>query len=270
MKIVIEYSLFVNLFINSFIIKIVGHFFKVKPKYWLVAAFVGAIVAVAMPYFRLPLLAQIAVEGLLAFGIMSMCFNLKPIKDFILMAITLFCITFLFGGACYAVQSKFGPLPLLAVCLICTAVYIFTRVIIWHHLRVKRLSAFVFEVEIDANGQRVCEQGYLDSGNVLYDPIVKKPIVLITYDVFAKIYKDVSLVSIMLKNVPLSKLEKGHYVKINSVSSGTAILVFSAQKLIVSAEGKRKEYDDVCLGLSMSGFEKSLGKNVLLHSEFAC
>ena len=111
------------------------------------------------------------------------------------------------------------------------------------------------------------EEGYLDSGNVLYDTITKKPIVLVTYDVFHKFYEDVSLMSLITKDVSSCSIKNGHYIKINSVGKGTIILIFTVDQLKV--EGDERMYKNVALGVSFSGFEKSFGKNVLLHCDFS-
>ena len=269
MQIVIEYSLLINFLINFFIIKSVGYVYKIRPKFIILASLVGASIAVALPYFNLKVWANIVVTMLLALAINLCCFDVKPLKKFLLTCLSFLGITFLFGGACFAVQSRFGGISLVAVLLICAVVYIIASFIFKHNNKVRRLAAFVYDVEIDANGQRIVEEGYLDSGNMLYDPIVKKPIVLINFEVFSKIYKDISYLSLFVKKVPVEKLEKGHYIKINSVACSSSILVFNAKSLVLKSAKEEKTFHDVCLGISLSGFEKSLGKNVLLHSEFA-
>ena len=99
---------------------------------------------------------------------------------------------------------------------------------------------------------------------MLYDTITKKPVILVTYDVFHKLYKNISLPSILTKTLDKSSIKNGHYIKINSIGSGTSLLVFTIDEMLV---GSDKSFKDVMVGLSFSGFEKSFGKKVLLHSE---
>ena len=129
------------------------------------------------------------------------------------------------------------------------------------------IETFSYSVKIRLGEKEVEEEGYLDSGNMLYDPITKKPIILITYEVFSKFYKDINYLSAFLKNVDVNKIHNGHYIKINSIASGTNILVFTADKIEVKKEEFLKSYENVAIGLSFSGFEKGCGRQVLLHSE---
>ena len=109
----------------------------------------------------------------------------------------------------------------------------------------------------------VYEEGYLDSGNVLYDSITKKPIILITFDVFNKLYQNINYINALTKNFDKSKVKDGHFIKINSITSGTSILVFTVDEIVLNSE---KSFKDVAVGLSFSEFDKSFGKKILLNS----
>ena len=113
------------------------------------------------------------------------------------------------------------------------------------------------------NENVIYEEGFLDSGNMLYDSITKKPIILITYDVFNKFYQNINYINAVTKNFDKSKVKDGHFVKINSIGSGTSILVFTIDEMQL---GNGKTFKDVSVGLSFSGFDKSFGKKILLHS----
>ena len=45
------------------------------------------------------------------------------------------------------------------------------------------------------------------------------------------------------------------------------MLIFTVDQIQIS--GDEREFKNVSLGLSFSGFEKSFGKNVLLHCDFS-
>ena len=109
------------------------------------------------------------------------------------------------------------------------------------------------------------EEGFLDSGNLLYDPITKKPVILISYDVFSKLYDNVNYLNAFMKKIDLKNFKNGHYIKLNTVASGTQILVFSVNNVLLEGQGVNKKYEDIMLGLSFSGFEKAFGKKILLH-----
>ena len=60
------------------------------------------------------------------------------------------------------------------------------------------------------------------------------------------------------------KVKNGHYIKVNSLSAGASMFVFSVEEAVV---GESRMVKEPMLGLSLSGFEKSFGRNILLHSE---
>ena len=127
----------------------------------------------------------------------------------------------------------------------------------------QRIKSFTYSVKIKANGKVVEESGYLDSGNVLLDEITKAPIILINFEVFQRLYQDISLVSLLAKQ-NLTQLNCAHYVKINSVGSGSKILAFVADEIQLNG---KKVFKNPTLALSFSGFEKSFKANVLLNSQ---
>ena len=109
----------------------------------------------------------------------------------------------------------------------------------------------------------IYEEGYLDSGNVLYDTITKKPIILVTFDVFNKLYQNINYINALTKNFDKSIIKDGHFIKINGVGSGTSILVFTIDEMLINND---KSFKDVAVGLSFSSFDKSFGKKILLNN----
>ena len=61
-------------------------------------------------------------------------------------------------------------------------------------------------------------------------------------------------------------LKNGHYINVNSAVKGGKMLVFSVEKMIIKNGEIEKSYENVCLGLSFSGFDKAMHSAVLLHS----
>lgn len=267
MEIIIELSLCINFIINAFIIRSTALFLKEKPRFWWLSSGIGAGVAVILPLFHIPAFLMILVEVFLSALMVSISFRFKTLKRFGIIYGSFLILTFVFGGGCYAMQEVFGQLPLLCVLVVAGVIYVVVTLIFRARNKARLIESFSFKVKLRSNGKAVEEEGYLDSGNMLYDPITKKPIVLITYDVFCKLYDDINYLSAYLKNVDTSKLCNGHYIKINSVASGSSILVFTADELEIVGENSR-HYKNISVGLSFSGFDKALGKRVLLHSEF--
>ena len=267
MQVEIEFSLFLNIILNFFIVKLTAKCVCEEEKFAFLSSFLGAIVALIMPIFNISQIANIFIQVLLSLAICFMVFPLN--KKFLLTFCIFLGFAFLFGGACLAVQNIFGTLPLLCVLAIGIICYIVACIVIKHQNRLKRLRQFSFKVNLFNGSQVLEEEGFLDSGNVLYDPVTKKPIILINFDIFCKLQPDINYMTAYLKKVDTKKLHNGHYVKINTVASGTSILVFTIDKVEIIEGEETRRFDDMAVGLTFSGFEKSLGKNILLNRELA-
>ena len=267
MTIDIELSLFVNLVLNSFILFLTGYFFKEKPKLWFLSSLIGAGIAIVMPGLYLPSYAKILAQVFLSFVMVSLSFDVKPLKKFVYSYITFLAMTFLFGGGCYALSSTFGTLPLVGVVAVGIVVFLSFKAVVFYRNRQNIIENFSFKVKITENGKEVEEEGFLDSGNLLYDPVTKKPVILINFDIFSKLYENIDYLNALLKKIDLSQLENAHYIKLSTVASGRQILVFSVGSLELVGQGLKKSFPHAMLGLSFSGFEKAFGKKILLHGE---
>ncbi len=267
MIIEIEFSLFINLTINFFILFLTALFLKEKAKFIWLSALVGGIIAVILPLFALPSYAKLLTQVFVSVLLVSVSFNFKSFKRFCQIYSVFLGLSFLFGGGCYAISSTFGQLPLLVVLAICLVIFLVSKSIFKMRLRQKHIEDFSFKVKIFNDGKLVEEEGFLDSGNLLYDPITKKPVVLINFDIFKKLYENTNYLSAYLKKTDLTTLNNAHYIKLSTIASGTQILVFSVGKVDICGNGVTKEYKNMMLGLTFSGFERSFGKNILLHGE---
>ncbi len=266
MEIIIELSLCINCILNAFIIRSTALFLKEKTRLWWLSAGLGAGVAVALPLFHLPAILHILVTALLAALLVSISFSFKTFKRFLLIYGSFLGVTFIYGGGCYALEQSVGELPLLCVLICASVIYIFATIILKIRNKARTVETFLYKIKLSSNGKTIEEEGYLDSGNMLYDPITKKPIILITFDVFTKFYEGIDYLNAYLKNVDTTLVTNGHYVKINSVASGSSILVFTADRLEIETNEHRR-FDNISVGLSFSGFDKALGRKILLHSE---
>lgn len=269
MKIYVELSLCINLVINFFIIKCTAKCINKKARFVFLASLLGSVIALILPIFNIGVIANLLIQIFLSFAICLLCFEVKPFKKFFVTYAIFFGFTFLFGGACYGISNIFGQLPLVCVLAVASVIYVISILIIKYQNKIKRLKQFSFKVALFSGDKKIEEEGFLDSGNVLYDPVTKKPIILITYDVFAKLKPEINYITAYSKKVDTKTLENGHYVKINTVASGTSILVFTADKVEIYEGEEKKDYQNVSLGLTFSGFDKALGRKILLHREFA-
>lgn len=263
MEILIEQTLLINCFQNVLILNLTSIFTKQKAKLPLLVSFFAGTFALITPLFNLKGLLNILFQFSVCMAIVSISFNFKSFKKFLYIFFSFYMFTFLLGGACFAFEQAVGQFPLFIVSIVSLILYFIVKFVIFYHNRLLRIKSFTFKVTIKANGQEIDEIGYLDSGNILIDNITKSPIVLINYDVFNKIYKNISLVSVIAKQID-KNVNCGHYLQVNSIGSGKKILVFVGEELILNNE---QVFKNPVFGLSFSGFEKSFNANILLNSQ---
>ena len=162
MTIDIELSLFVNLVLNSFILFLTGYFFKEKPKLWFLSSLIGATIALVMPGLYLPSYAKILAQVFLSLVMVSLSFDVKPLKKFVYRYITFLAMTFLFGGGCYALSSTLGSLPLVAVVGTSVVIFCAFKAVIFYRNRQKIIENFSFKVKIKAKDKEIEETASLE------------------------------------------------------------------------------------------------------------
>lgn len=267
MVIEIELSLFINFVVNFFILFLTALFFKEKARFIWLSALLGGVIAIIMPLFALPSFARLLNQVFVSVLLVSISFSFSSVKRFCQIYSVFLGLSFCFGGGCYCITANFGQLPLLVILAICFFIFIVAKSMLTLRLHLKHIENYSFKVKICDKGKVIEEEGFLDSGNLLYDPVTKKPVMLINFDIFKKLYEDANFLSTYLKKIDANDFSNGHYIKLSTVASGTQILVFSVGKVDISGNGIEKEYKNMMLGLSFSGFEQSFGKNILLHGE---
>ena len=207
------------------------------------------------------------------FLIVCTAFKTYSFKKLMLCFCTFLIVTFLMGGALLMFASALGntiisetgeifydvSLPMwLVLSTIC--ILFFTFMQIWRHIKKSTLkSEFVFDATLTNCEKQICVKAFMDTGNLLLDPISKKPVIFITYNNFKKLF-NVSLEEIMLKN---SKSVR--YIKTGSINASSDILVVNLEKLTLKQNKKTYLFNDIPLGLTFKKLEKQLNCSLLLN-----
>ena len=263
MTIVIEETLLICLVLNSFIIKLTAMFLKDRARLWLLSALIGSIISIMLPLFHIKVMLKLLIVIFSCSLLVCISFKFLNFKRFLAIFGVFVLTTFVFGGGCYAVESLIGSFPLFCVAIIAVVLYVIVRILLIYQQRRDKLQRFTYNVTIKDGDKVIYEEGYLDSGNVLYDTITKKPIILVTFDVFNKLYQNINYINALTKNFDKSIIKDGHFIKINGVGSGTSILVFTIDEMLINND---KSFKDVAVGLSFSSFDKSFRKKILLNN----
>lgn len=266
MEVVIEETLVINIFINFLLLKLTAFITKGKGRFFFLSSLFGSVISLVSPLFKMNFAIKLFLQIFTALLILLMAFKFKDIKNFIVKLAIFLLSTFAFGGCSLALENIVGKFPILIVCVVGLVVFLIVEIITKIINHQNCLKKFTYNLTLKDGDKVVCEEGYLDSGNVLYDTITKNPIILVNFDVFKKFYSNISYLSAVTKTLNSSSIKNGHYIKINSIGKGTTMLIFTIDELKI---GEDKFYKNATLGLSFSGFEKSFGKNVLLHCDYS-
>ncbi|MBO5395123.1 MAG: sigma-E processing peptidase SpoIIGA [Clostridia bacterium] len=263
MKIIVEYTFITSFVAHLLSIAVTEKIVKKASRFkWLAACF-GSAVSLIYPLFHMGIILKILLLIFTLSIVTLICFKYARFSLFLRDFGLVFLASCLFGGINEAMRGLIGDFHLLIACIVIFASYLVITLIHKSVEKANKIAQFTYKLKI-VDGKKVLEEeGYLDSGNVLCDSVTKKPIILITYDVFHKLYDDVSFIAAVTKSYDFKSFKNGHFEKINSVGGGNQILVFSVDELCIDEE---KSFKDVMLGLSFSGFEKSFGKSILLNS----
>lgn len=263
MKIIIELTLLVSFSCCIFVLSIVGKVVRVHPRFCFLGGLFGGCISLVYPLFDFGRWGVALFIGV-TLAVNLICFKYTTFKSYLERWLLICFLTFLFGGSCLAIENFFGKVSLFGVVGVSLVVYLISKWLILYRQRREIISKFTYKVILKDRGEELSLDGFLDSGNMLYDTITKKPIMLVDFEVFHKLYSNISYINVLTKSFDEKSVKNGHYIAVNSLSAGTRMLVFSVEEAFI---GENRRVKEPMLGLSLSGFEKSFGRNVLLHGE---
>ena len=152
-------------------------------------------------------------------------------------------------------SNKVQILLFFAIILYIFAIFKLTR-IIEKNRTIKKISA---KVSFYLKGKHIVLYGLIDSGNLLYDPLTRKPIVLVSKESLKKYFSKLEIENLLSACV--------RKIECDTISaSGYEIPIFKVEKFMLQSDE-----DDKCflcmIGLVNHNFEK--GKvDCLLHRDF--
>lgn len=266
MEIVVEYVLLENLLINLIILKTTALLTKEKGRLFFLSAFLGACFTVVMPILYLSTFGSFLIEAGLAILYVCLSFKFKTIKKFARLYLSYFVTTFLYGGVCFYFEGLFGIKSILILLSAVVFTFLIVKYLVKKLSRKRNVETFCFDVEIIQSGEKTQWKAFLDSGNLLFDPLTESPVSLINYKVFSTLYKDIQLEDIIKRSDKLKSLKFAHYINFNTLNKEDKILVFQVERLCI--EGK-KVLEKPTLGLSLKNFNQAFGTDIILHNNLA-
>ena len=260
----IEYVFLISVLLSYFTISLALKALNEKSSLKPVCVIFTSIVWSLVIIWAIKITNMLVIFGLTFVVNVLICFKVEKIKNFFVSFVIYLLSNFLFFGTVFLAKQMWNLSDIFVIVL--TAGLYIVLSFVCSVLNKKRIvKNFLLEVTIIDGENCTTEDAYYDSGNLLYDPITHDPICLISTKAFANLY-ELDPLSIFLKSYDVSKLKNNHYIQINSVTNKGKILVFNVDQVVVHGQGQDIVFENACVGLSMTEFEKAMKSSVLLHS----
>ncbi len=263
MEIVIEYVLIENLFIDLMIFKTTALVLKIKGRFYFLVSLFASVFALLLPIFHLGSIPSFFVKILFGILLTNLCFKFSTFRSFIKVFLVFIFSTFLYGGVASFITQTFGEVAVLVLLGGVTISYFVTKYIIKFLSKRKLVQNFCYDVELEVGGKRLGCKGFLDTGNLLVDPLTSRPVSIIGLKLFGKIFGEDDMLDLLTKKVDVSKFKLGHYIQLDTVGKGGKVLAFEIDKMLV--QGK-EVVDCPILALSLKNFSSY---EMILNSSFA-
>lgn len=211
-------------------------------------------------------------------ALILLAFKISSFKNFVIKYFLFLFYTFLMGGAIYATLNILKienytkgyifynyDLPVSLILFLCFLYFYFFISLIKYLLKSKHISKFIYEVSLTNNNKVLNLKAFLDSGNTIIDPDTHKPINIINFRVFNKLYEEVKLEDIILHNINNLKLKNAKYISFKSLNKTSNILTFELDELLVI--DKNLILKNIRFGLSLENFKSLNSCEMILNSE---
>ncbi len=277
MQVYIEYVITDNLIINCLIIYLVSLLLRIKFRKLniLLAAMIGTLFAVAMPFISLNTYILFPIK-LIVGVVMITVLKKFSLRQFFLTYICFVLLTFMLGGLCFGLMYLLkGTLSIngliiygfdvpMSVFILLIAAHVYLAVKLISVLKVERTKGkSLYKVLLTINGKTCSLYGFLDTGNMVYDS--DNPVIILSYKSFSKICKEVTLDKLITKKVSGDDLRDAHYIPLSSATDTQDMLIFKINKMEIFNEDKRVVYNNVYTGLSYKNFDNF---DCILHPDF--
>ncbi len=268
MQVYIEYAFLDNFIIDFILLKLSLKCAKVKTNLLrlIISATVGSVLTILLSLLNFNKIFTLLLKILLGLLITFLGGSYVKIKDYLFGTLYFFLFTFLSGGVIialfnladidyenYFILNYNSIIPIGVTFLI---VYISSKgftYIIEKLISNLEKEEFFRRCEITINGVKIKANGYIDSGNRLYDNLTGLPVIMASKLFIKKLYENKALPS-SYRNL-----------KIETVSGETTIKIFNIEKLVIYKGLKMNIYNNVIIGESKFNILVGGECDLLLH-----
>ena len=190
-------------------------------------------------------------------------------------------LTAVMGGVCFGIVFMLSgdinggfvlvydaEIPVGVILLIVSLVSFAITKLVQKLNRKKLFNTFIFKAELKNLNKIAKFEVYLDSGNTLKDPISNKPIIIIEYSVFRRIF-NFPLEKLITKKINEKDIEGSHYIDYGTIGGNGKMLVFEVEQLMLKQHDKETILKNPSVGLTFSRLTKSFNCEALIGPEIA-
>lgn len=237
MVVYIEYVILDNLVIDYLLLKstfIITNL-SVKKKRLVAVSVLGATFSLFYPLISAHRVIVFFIKLLFGLLMVTLCKAYASVKEFYITALVFFTLTFLTGGAIIGLYNLLGLeySQEISVALMIAPVYVILKIgvsVIKHIYSKRHVASLTFFVEITALNKTVCAQGFLDTGNLLFDG--DSPVIVLSKTLFKSLLGG-------------SGLPKPKKIKVSTVNGVSEKLSFKCEKLVIKDKGSPNIFNNV-------------------------
>lgn len=288
-----------NFCIDYLLLWMTGYLRKQEYKRWrlVCAALVGSAYVLFLFFPPLHALYTLFIKLLLSLLIVLIAFGYGQLKRLILNFLMFYFVSFITGGGIFALHfilqsqhelltgmlasqgSGYGdPLSWLFVVVGFSAMLWFTR-IKWHTLQTtKAKEKMLISVDIFFQGRKISCTGLVDTGNQLYDPLTKNPVMFVDQDCFQSVLPSSLLDVLAAKDGDVGALndemldqEWGQRLRVipyRGVKEGFSIMfAIKPDKVILHSPTAKYQSPQVYVGINPYPLSSAGGYQAILHPD---
>ena len=253
MEIVVEYVLLQNLFIDLFIFKTTEKILKIKGRFFFLISLFASVFALILPLFHISGAWSMVLKAFFGILLCSLAFKFEKISSFLKIYVVFMFVTFLYGGvATFFVQSV-GQIHTLIMLGIIFVAYLIMQYAVKFVNKRKNVENCCTEVILKNGEKELNCKGFLDTGNLLVDPLTNRPICIIGWKLFSHLETGVDLEDVLHPggDAHMVQLDDTHFMwctdegsqLLRSKEDGTqeVVLELPEQQWIVFGFGRRAE-----------------------------
>jgi len=261
--------------LNALIARTTLWLVKRRASVWriLLTAAAGTCFAVVFPFLSLGYALNIVAKLLLGLFLCFILIRKTPLRQFVAAYLIFLAVTFLFGGALYAILFFLGagfydalsfsyaydfPVGPAAAAAWLLAVLLKRLVMPVH--KTADAAAYLRSMEVSYGGRTVKLEAFVDTGNRIYDFVSGLPVVILSAAAAVRLLGEENLLKLVAGKLPGSRK-----IEFSSLAGQSGLTVFPPDRVVVYADKRANTIYDVMIGVSGARFCDAVGYEAILH-----